>query len=613
MIKFNIYKLNCQAKVVFTQMADQFVLHFSPKRLSDRRFTPSPKWRINLRFTLLLLALLAGAGPALAQTTRSLYTDSTGTNIGIGTTTPQASFVVTNGNMGIGTWTAGGGRLIVSGGNVGIGTSLPSQALTISGNLGFTNGPRVNDSSGKLQFQAGGTGTGSTGTGSIYFLDSSAVVKGRVGTTATDSVAATGGTITTSGGNTIHTFTSSGTFTVNTSGTVSYLVVAGGGGGGGASAPGGGRGGGGAGGMSTGTLAVTAQAYTVTVGAGGAGGGAETAGSNGSDSVFGSITSTGGGGGGGAGNINATNGGSGGGSANAGSLKGTGIAGQGNDGGQTVTGTGGSGGGGAGAVGSSAGAGLSGAAGGAGSASSISGSSVTYAGGGGGGAQNTGTPAAGGSGGGGAGAVGANATNGTANTGGGGGGSGGNNTTGGNGGTGGSGIVIISYTTGSVGYGTIFIGATNTSSADLAEYYVASDPSMEAGDVVCLSNIKIKDNHGKDISNQGVLSKCSTPNDPHLIGIISTNPGVILGSIDSDTGNKDKRLLALSHRGRVPTKVSIENGPIAVGDHLTSSSSPGVAMKQTQSGQSIGIALQDSSAKTDKISVFVDLGYQNGD
>ena len=41
---------------------------------------------------------------------------------------------------------------------------------------------------------------------------------------------ATGGTITESGGYTIHTFTSSGTFTPNSTGSVDYLIVAGGGG-----------------------------------------------------------------------------------------------------------------------------------------------------------------------------------------------------------------------------------------------------------------------------------------------------------------------------------------------------------------------------------------------
>ena len=47
----------------------------------------------------------------------------------------------------------------------------------------------------------------------------------------------------------------------------------------------------------------------------------------------------------------------------------------------------------------------------------------------------------------------------------------------GTGGAGGSGIVIIRYLT----YGTLYLGATNTSSADLAEYYVSGDKNIEAG------------------------------------------------------------------------------------------------------------------------------------
>ena len=101
---------------------------------------------------------------------------------------------------------------------------------------------------------------------------------------------ATGGTITSSGAYTIHTFTTSGTFTPIVSGNVEYLVVAGGGGG--SSGATGAGGGGGGGGFRTGTLAVTAQAYTVTVGTGGA------IGTKGNDSSFSSITSTGGGKGG---------------------------------------------------------------------------------------------------------------------------------------------------------------------------------------------------------------------------------------------------------------------------------------------------------------------------
>jgi hypothetical protein len=125
---------------------------------------------------------------------------------------------------------------------------------------------------------------------------------------------ATGGTVTTCGNYKIHTFTGPGTFTVCTVGnacgsnSVSYVVVAGGGGGGWDSG-----GGGGAGGFREGKsitdcytasplvapvgLPVSATCYPITVGGGGVGGsncGASRS-TSGSDSVFSSITSTGGG------------------------------------------------------------------------------------------------------------------------------------------------------------------------------------------------------------------------------------------------------------------------------------------------------------------------------
>ena len=81
-------------------------------------------------------------------------------------------------------------------------------------------------------------------------------VKDIGGVTSTPVSVATGGTITYSGGYTIHTFTGNGTFTPNSSMNVEYLVVGGGGGGGYYYGSGGGGGG-----FQTGTLTVTAQAY----------------------------------------------------------------------------------------------------------------------------------------------------------------------------------------------------------------------------------------------------------------------------------------------------------------------------------------------------------------
>ena len=97
---------------------------------------------------------------------------------------------------------------------------------------------------------------------------------------------ASGGTTVDSDGFRIHVFTGTGPFNVARAGTVEYVVVAGGGGGN--------TGGGGAGGFRTGiNLPVTVQDYTITVGGGGAPGS-----TNGGNSVFSTITSTGGGRGG---------------------------------------------------------------------------------------------------------------------------------------------------------------------------------------------------------------------------------------------------------------------------------------------------------------------------
>ena len=278
----------------------------------------------------------------------------------------------------------------------------------------------------------------------------------------------TGGTITTSGGFRIHTFTSSGTF-VNTiaDNSVQYVVVAGGGGVG-TRRHGGGGGAGGyrssvtgesSGGASTSAeseLSLSAASYTVTIGAGGASitnsnDNTNSGATNGSNSVFGSITSIGGGLGSAYTNAGVDGGSGGGGGAanNTSYYGGSGTSGQGNDGGRGGYNVGGGGGGGGGGASGAGGAATgsdgsqTGGAGGAGIASTITGSSVTRAGGGGGGGDSSGTGGAGGSGGGGTGAnASSSPTSGTANTGGGAGGGGPENRTAP---SGGSGIVIVRY------------------------------------------------------------------------------------------------------------------------------------------------------------------------
>ena len=295
-------------------------------------------------------------------------------------------------------------------------------------------------------------------------------------------VAATGGTITTSGDYKIHTFNSSDTFQVTAAGLpsnnkISYVVVGGGG-----SAGGWAPGGGGAGGFREGKCssdpyadspldsgtAITASvaSFPITVGAGGVGKPYPERNSTtkGSASTFSTITSAGGG----VGGPNSTfpghdcgatsgDGGSGGGAAGNPPYTVVGQGNtppvsppQGNNGGTGGTGGGagyfGGGGGGAGAVGNNVAGPNDAGPGGAGVTSSITGSPVARAGGGAGGNVATGA-STGGTGGGGASAPGG-ATSGTANTGGGGGGSYAPTPTGtsaGAGGSGGSGVVILRY------------------------------------------------------------------------------------------------------------------------------------------------------------------------
>jgi len=315
---------------------------------------------------------------------------------------------------------------------------------------------------------------------------------------------ATGGTITECGDFKIHTFTGPGTFCVSQAGNpvpgctpaggpgnVDYLAVAGGGAGNRCGGAGGGAGGyrftdgtssgcysAGPAPLGASGFPISAGAFPITVGGGGAASPAQCIGClKGSDSIFSTITSTGGGGGGNGYNMTSA-------SSTAGAPGGSGGGGGGNYPSSPeffVAGTGNSppvspsqgnpggtgaadstrpqetgGGGGAGAVGSNATLNTQPGAGGTGLASSITASAVTRAGGGGGGSWSPdnwgpGNPgSSGGSGGGGAGGRGgcceAVGAAGTPNTGSGGGGGGrAYARTGKLGGAGGSGIVVIRY------------------------------------------------------------------------------------------------------------------------------------------------------------------------
>ncbi|MFA6184591.1 MAG: hypothetical protein WCT51_01615 [Candidatus Shapirobacteria bacterium] len=136
------------------------------------------------------------------------------------------------------------------------------------------------------------------------------------------------------------------------------------------------------------------------------------------------------------------------------------------------------------------------------------------------------------------------------------------------------------------------------SGADLAELYSTNDNSMAPGDVVSLDSTL----------NAGV-KKSQKAYDNNVFGVISLRPGVIMGEVD-DEGVKSVPV-ALS--GRVPVKVNTENGPIKAGDPLTSSSTPGVAMKATKAGAIIGTAMSDfEGEETGQVLMFIKNGLGTG-
>ena len=154
------------------------------------------------------------------------------------------------------------------------------------------------------------------------------------------------------------------------------------------------------------------------------------------------------------------------------------------------------------------------------------------------------------------------------------------------------------------GGGTLFVnsgtlqyrGAGNIASisSDFSEEMPVEN-NVQPEDVVSLSDNATAD---ANVSLTGyVLQKSQTPYDSKIMGVVSA-----LAGSQHSPGTQ-----SITFTGRVPVKVTGEGGAIAAGDNLTSSSTPGYAMKMTHAGQSIGKALSDfgGSSSGDQGSVIV--------
>lgn len=110
--------------------------------------------------------------------------------------------------------------------------------------------------------------------------------------------------------------------------------------------------------------------------------------------------------------------------------------------------------------------------------------------------------------------------------------------------------------------------------ADLAERFI-SDEDLMPGDIVSMEPNRV-----------GVVKKSTNAYDKQLVGIVATEPGLIIGPVEDNSYN-----IALV--GRVPVKVTNENGEIKAGDRVTSSSISGLGMKAVNAGRVVGTALDD--------------------
>lgn len=119
---------------------------------------------------------------------------------------------------------------------------------------------------------------------------------------------------------------------------------------------------------------------------------------------------------------------------------------------------------------------------------------------------------------------------------------------------------------------------TKNGSYDVAEDYPTRDDLLEPGDLVAI-----------DTSERGFVKRSTVALDAGVIGVYSEKPALRL--TQEDVAIDGGRAIPVALAGRVPVKVSTENGKIKPGDYLTASSIPGVAMKATKAGNVVGQAM----------------------
>jgi hypothetical protein len=170
--------------------------------------------------------------------------------------------------------------------------------------------------------------------------------------------------------------------------------------------------------------------------------------------------------------------------------------------------------------------------------------------------------------------------------------------------TGTAGVLMTIQDNGNVGIGTTAPGARldvqgdiRLLGADCAEYFQVEDGAeIESGTVLV-------------IDEDSTLQECEKEYDKQVAGVVSgaggLRPGIVLDNGTEEVG------VPVALTGKVYCKVDAEYSPVEVGDLLTTSSTPGYAMKADDPlrafGAVIGKALRPLSQGTDMIPIIVAL------
>ena len=137
--------------------------------------------------------------------------------------------------------------------------------------------------------------------------------------------------------------------------------------------------------------------------------------------------------------------------------------------------------------------------------------------------------------------------------------------------------------------------------SDIAETFPAAE-AVDAGTIVAFATTTYTWSPTATSTDSYEMSGVrKAQNDYEAIGIISTQPGIRLGGTTANG-------VPVAFTGRVPVKITKENGEIKRGDYITvSKTRAGYGMKLTGEGKAVGVALSDDAGR-DTVLVLLQVG-----